>query len=93
MASVMISISSVKSIPGVYRQVARLCSGSLHGLMFSQVFYFGYLTGAFISGRALQYFHAGKVIGCAYFLWGCTLLGCIGVKNFQTLMALRFLLG
>ncbi|KAH8888918.1 MFS general substrate transporter [Thozetella sp. PMI_491] len=57
------------------------------------MFYFGYLSGAFFSGRALQYFHAGKVIGISYFLWGCTLLGCVGVRNFETLMALRFLLG
>ncbi|KAF2094963.1 MFS general substrate transporter [Rhizodiscina lignyota] len=57
------------------------------------IFYFGYLAGAFFSGRALQWFHAGKVIGIAFFLWGCTLLGCVGVHNFSTLMALRFLLG
>jgi ACS family allantoate permease-like MFS transporter len=61
--------------------------------MFSQIFYFGYLAGAFASGRCLQYFHAGKVIGWAYFLWGCTLVGCVGAQNFGTLMALRFLLG
>lgn len=57
------------------------------------IFYFGYLGGAFVSGRCLQYFHAGKVIGWAYFLWGCTLLGCIGAQNYGTLLALRFLLG
>lgn len=58
-----------------------------------QMFYFGYLAGAFFSGRALQLFHAGKVIGLAFFLWGCTLLGCVGAKGFASLMALRFLLG
>ncbi|CAH0019994.1 unnamed protein product [Clonostachys rhizophaga] len=57
------------------------------------MFYFGYLAGSFVSGRALQYFHAGKVMGFAYFAWGLTLLGCMGAQNFATLMALRFLLG
>jgi len=57
------------------------------------MFYFGYLVGSFIAGRCLQYFHAGKVIGIAYFVWGCTLLGCVGAQNFGTLLALRFLLG
>ncbi|KAI2731812.1 hypothetical protein DTO012A8_10198 [Penicillium roqueforti] len=27
------------------------------------IFYFGYLTGSFFSGRGLQYFHAGKFMG------------------------------
>lgn len=57
------------------------------------MFYFGYLAGSFFSGRALQYFHAGRVIGAAYFVWGCSLLGCVGAQNFATLMALRFILG
>ncbi|KAL6241204.1 hypothetical protein RBB50_011883 [Rhinocladiella similis] len=57
------------------------------------IFYFGYLGGSFVSGRALQYFHAGRVIGWAYFFWGCTLLGCVGAQNYATLLALRFLLG
>lgn len=57
------------------------------------MFYFGYLAGSFMSGRCLQYFHAGKVIGVAYFVWGCTLLGCVGAKNYGTLLGLRFLLG
>lgn len=58
-----------------------------------QIFYFGYLAGSFVSGRGLQYFHAGKFIGICFFLWGCTLVGCIGAQNFATVMALRFLLG
>lgn len=58
-----------------------------------KMFYFGYLAGSFMAGRCLQYFHAGKVIGVAYFVWGCTLLGCVGAKNYATLLALRFLLG
>ncbi|EXJ69751.1 uncharacterized protein A1O5_06822 [Cladophialophora psammophila CBS 110553] len=57
------------------------------------IFYFGYLAGSFVSGRGLQYFHAGKFIGCAYFIWGGTLLGCIGAQNYATLLALRFFLG
>ncbi|KAM6506907.1 hypothetical protein FALCPG4_018725 [Fusarium falciforme] len=57
------------------------------------IFYFGYLAGSFISGRGLQYFHAGKYIGFNFFIWGCTLLGCIGATNFASLMVLRFLLG
>ncbi|KIW29277.1 uncharacterized protein PV07_05102 [Cladophialophora immunda] len=57
------------------------------------IFYFGYLAGSFISGRGLQYFHAGKFIGCAYFIWGGTLLGCVGAQNYATLLGLRFLLG
>lgn len=59
----------------------------------AQVFYFGYLAGSFVSGRGLQYFHAGKFIGAAFFVWGATLLGCIGASSFGSLMALRFLLG
>ncbi|KAK5208297.1 hypothetical protein LTR41_006233 [Exophiala xenobiotica] len=58
-----------------------------------QIFYFGYLAGSFLSGRGLQYFHAGKYIGANYFIWGCTLLGCVGAKSYGTLLALRFLLG
>ena len=58
-----------------------------------QVFYFGYLGGTFVAGRALQYFHAGKVIGICFFFWGCTLFGCAVAKNYATLIALRFLLG
>ncbi|KIX05613.1 uncharacterized protein Z518_03585 [Rhinocladiella mackenziei CBS 650.93] len=68
----------------------------LHGQEYSwcvSIFYFGYLGGAAISGRLLQCFHAGRVIGIAFFLWGCTLLGCIGVKNYADLLVLRFLLG
>ncbi|KIX04601.1 uncharacterized protein Z518_05471 [Rhinocladiella mackenziei CBS 650.93] len=57
------------------------------------IFYFGYLGGSFISGRGLQYFHAGKFIGWAYFVWGCTLLGCVGAQSYGTMLALRFLLG
>ncbi|OQV07664.1 hypothetical protein CLAIMM_12065 [Cladophialophora immunda] len=57
------------------------------------IFYFGYLAGSFVSGRGLQYFHAGKFIGCAYFIWGGTLLGCVGAQNYATLLGLRFLLG
>jgi MFS transporter, ACS family, allantoate permease len=57
------------------------------------MYYFGYLTGSFISGRGLQYFHAGRFIAVAFFLWGCTLLGCVGVQNYASLLALRFLLG
>ncbi|KAK5328326.1 hypothetical protein LTR93_002111 [Exophiala xenobiotica] len=57
------------------------------------IFYFGYLAGSFLSGRGLQYFHAGKYIGANYFIWGCTLLGCVGAKSYGTLLALRFLLG
>ncbi|KAJ5697080.1 hypothetical protein N7536_007492 [Penicillium majusculum] len=57
------------------------------------IFYFGYLTGSFISGRGLQYFHAGKFMGVALFIWGGVLLGCIGATGFASLMALRFLLG
>ncbi|KAK5424351.1 hypothetical protein LTR90_001697 [Exophiala xenobiotica] len=58
-----------------------------------QIFYFGYLAGSFLSGRGLQYFHADKYIGANYFIWGCTLLGCVGAKSYGTLLALRFLLG
>ncbi|KAK9893892.1 MFS general substrate transporter [Cystobasidium minutum MCA 4210] len=57
------------------------------------VFYFGYLIGAPIMARIVQRYHAGRVLGMAYFLWACTLLGMIGVKNFGSIMALRFLLG
>lgn len=60
--------------------------------LISQIFYFGYLGGSFISGRGLQYFHAGKFIAVAYVLWGATLLGCVGAQNYATMMALRFLL-
>ncbi|KAK9893255.1 MFS general substrate transporter [Cystobasidium minutum MCA 4210] len=61
----------------------------------SSIFYFGYLIGAPIMGRIVQRYHAGRVLGLAYFAvcWGCTLLGMIGVKNFGAIMALRFLLG
>lgn len=58
-----------------------------------QIFYFGYFTGSFIAGRGLQYFHAGKFMGIALFIWGGTLLACIGANGFATLMVLRFLLG
>ncbi|KAL5356129.1 major facilitator superfamily domain-containing protein [Aspergillus floccosus] len=57
------------------------------------IFYFGYFTGSFVSGRGLQYFHAGKFIGVALFIWGGSLLGCIGATGFASLMVLRFLLG
>lgn len=61
--------------------------------MLRKIFYFGYLTGSFVSGRGLQYFHAGKYIGANFFVWGCTLVGCIGVQNYAGLLVLRFLLG
>jgi MFS family permease len=57
------------------------------------IFYFGCLLGSFFAGPVLQRFHVGRFLGVAYFLWGCTLLGCIGAKGFASLAALRFLLG
>ncbi|KAF9888585.1 hypothetical protein FE257_008517 [Aspergillus nanangensis] len=57
------------------------------------IFYFGYFTGSFLSGRGLQYFHAGKFMGVALIIWGGMLLGCIGATGFASLMVLRFLLG
>ncbi|EXJ86765.1 hypothetical protein A1O3_03719 [Capronia epimyces CBS 606.96] len=57
------------------------------------IFYFGCLLGSFFAGPILQRFHVGKLLGVAYFLWGCTLLGCMGAKGFASLAALRFLLG
>lgn len=51
------------------------------------------MGGSFISGRGLQYFHSGKYIGINYFIWGCTLVGCTGAKNYVTILVLRFLLG
>lgn len=59
----------------------------------ASIFYFGNLLGSIFAGRVLQYFHVGKTLGAAFFLWGLTLLGCMGAKNFATLAALRFLLG
>ncbi|KUL84693.1 hypothetical protein ZTR_07605 [Talaromyces verruculosus] len=57
------------------------------------IFYFGYIAGTLFVGRAMQRFHAGKYIGLNFFVWGCTLLGCMAAKNYSTLLALRFLLG
>ncbi|KIW92830.1 uncharacterized protein Z519_06679 [Cladophialophora bantiana CBS 173.52] len=86
-------------------RVFMVCFGEQHSQYFvniqdshskhrdGQIFYFGYLAGSFVSGRGLQYFHAGKFIGCAYFIWGGTLLGCVGAQNYATLLGLRFLLG
>lgn len=59
----------------------------------ASIFYFGNLLGSVFAGRVLQYFHVGKTLGTAFFLWGITLLGCMGAKNFATLAAMRFLLG
>jgi ACS family allantoate permease-like MFS transporter len=58
-----------------------------------QMFYFGYLGGTFFAGRALQRWHAGKVIGICFFFWGITLLGCSKAQNYATLIALRLVLG
>ncbi|PCG93595.1 Major facilitator superfamily domain, general substrate transporter [Penicillium occitanis (nom. inval.)] len=57
------------------------------------IFYFGYIAGTLFVGRAMQRFHTGKYIGLNFFVWGCTLLGCMAAKNYSTLLALRFLLG
>lgn len=59
----------------------------------SQIFYFGYLVGAPIMTRLLQYFHSGKVVGASFFLWGITLLGTTWATNFEQVAAMRFLLG
>lgn len=41
----------------------------------------------------MQRFHTGRVIAIAFLLWGAVMLGTTGVKNFEGLAALRFLLG
>ncbi|KAL7007167.1 hypothetical protein EMMF5_003393 [Cystobasidiomycetes sp. EMM_F5] len=57
------------------------------------IFYFGYLVGSPVATRLMQRFHAGKVIGVAFFLWGITLLALTWANGFAMVAAMRFLLG
>ncbi|KAE8444474.1 hypothetical protein EG329_000458 [Mollisiaceae sp. DMI_Dod_QoI] len=56
-------------------------------------FYFGYLVWCFPSGSLLQKLPVAKTMAIAQMLWGIVLIGTGFSKNFETLIALRVLLG
>ncbi|KAH6665077.1 putative allantoate permease [Halenospora varia] len=56
-------------------------------------FYFGYLVWCLPSGSLLQKLPVAKTMACVQVIWGLVLLGTGWAKNFETLIALRVLLG
>jgi len=56
-------------------------------------FYFGYLVSSLPGGYALQRLPIAKTMSVVQFVWGIVLISTGFAKNFQTLIALRILLG
>jgi ACS family allantoate permease-like MFS transporter len=54
---------------------------------------FGYLVWCFPAGSLLQRFPIAKTMACVQMLWGIVLIGTGFARNFETLIALRVLLG
>ncbi len=68
----------------------------LHGNEYSwvaSITNLGYLVCAYPANIGLQKFPIGKFVGIALCIWGTLLMCMVASKNFQTIMALRFLLG
>lgn len=68
----------------------------LHGRDYSwiaSVTNIGYLVCAYPSSVALQKLPIGKFVSCLLMLWGALLMCTTAARNFEGMMALRFLLG
>lgn len=68
----------------------------LHGNQYSwvaSITNIGYLVCAYPASIGLQKFPIGRFVGIALCTWGTLLMCMVASKNFQTILALRFLLG